>query len=251
MGSLINLGELDVSGNKLSGEIPGTVGACVLLEYLHMKDNNFRGTIPSSLSTLRNIQQLDFSINELSGQVPKYLSNFPLLQYLNLSFNDLEGEVPKEGVFKNASVISFLGNKKLCGGILEIQLPNCPLNTSEEGNDSFFVKVMVPTVSVAFCSTIILTVIVCYWKTNSNIEKPSSRSSVQNQYMKVSYREVHEATKGFSSDNLIGIGSYGSVYKGILDKGENLVAVKALNSEKRGASKSFVVECKTMRNVWH
>ncbi|XXG39569.1 hypothetical protein AAC387_Pa01g0501 [Persea americana] len=116
------------------------LGACVLLEYLHMKDDNFRGTIASPLSILRNIQQLDFSSNELSGQVPKYFGNSPFLQYLILSFNDLEGEVPKEGVSKNASVISFLGNKKLCGGISELQQPNCPLNASEEGNDSFFIE---------------------------------------------------------------------------------------------------------------
>ncbi|KAI8012606.1 Receptor kinase-like protein Xa21 [Camellia lanceoleosa] len=41
------------------------------------------------------------------------------------------------------------------------------------------------------------------------------------------------------SANMIGMGSFGSVYKGILDHGEKVVAVKVLNLQFRGASKSF------------
>lgn len=74
------------------GEIPGTLGNCIMLVSLYMHDNNFHGTIPSSLSALRSIEVLDLSSNELLGQVPKYFENFSWIQYLNLSFNDLEGE---------------------------------------------------------------------------------------------------------------------------------------------------------------
>lgn len=49
----------------------------------------------------------------------------PFLLYLNLSFNNLEGEVSKEGAFRNTSTI-LVGNTKLCGGVLELQLPACP-----------------------------------------------------------------------------------------------------------------------------
>ncbi|XXG71818.1 hypothetical protein AAC387_Pa07g1057 [Persea americana] len=55
----------------------------------------------------------------------------------------------------------------------------------------------------------------------------------------------------FSSANLIGVGSYGSVYKGSLDGVRKDVAVKVLNRNRRGASKSFIAECKALRNVWH
>ncbi|XXG56970.1 hypothetical protein AAC387_Pa03g4254 [Persea americana] len=55
----------------------------------------------------------------------------------------------------------------------------------------------------------------------------------------------------FSSDNLIGVGSLGSVYKGILNKDEKVVAVKVLNLENRGALKSIVAECETLINVQH
>ena len=48
---------------------------------------------------------------------------------------------------------------------------------------------------------------------------------------------------------LIGIGSFGTVYKGIVDQQENPVAVKVLNLQQKGASKSFFVECNALRNI--
>uniref|UniRef100_A0A2N9FYY0 Protein kinase domain-containing protein n=1 Tax=Fagus sylvatica TaxID=28930 RepID=A0A2N9FYY0_FAGSY len=56
---------------------------------------------------------------------------------------------------------------------------------------------------------------------------------------------------GFSSTNLIGVGSFRSVYKGILDQGRQMVAVKVLNLSCHGASKSFIVECEALRNTRH
>ena len=69
--------------------------------------------------------------------------------------------------------------------------------------------------------------------------------------MNVSYQSLLNATSGFSSANLIGKGSFGSVYKGILDQGRHMVAVKVLNLSRRGASKSFVAECEALRNIRH
>ncbi|XP_010257101.1 PREDICTED: probable LRR receptor-like serine/threonine-protein kinase At3g47570 [Nelumbo nucifera] len=66
---------------------------------------------------------------------------------------------------------------------------------------------------------------------------------------KVSYGDLFKATEGFSSGNLIGSGGYETVYKGILHS--DTIAVKVLNVQQRGASKSFMAECKAMRNIRH
>ena len=50
---------------------------------------------------------------------------------------------------------------------------------------------------------------------------------------------------------LIGTGSFGSVFKGIRDQEENLVAIKVLNLQQKGASKSFINECNALRNIRH
>ncbi|XP_029130301.1 receptor kinase-like protein Xa21 isoform X2 [Cajanus cajan] len=75
--------------------------------------------------------------------------------------------------------------------------------------------------------------------------------SLENRYVKVSYGELHEATNGFSSSNLVGTGSFGSVYGGSLLHFARPIAVKVLNLEKGGASKSFTAECKALGKIKH
>nr|GEV37465.1 leucine-rich repeat protein [Tanacetum cinerariifolium] len=65
------------------------------------------------------------SQNNLSGKIPKFLDRWNSLEFLNLSFNDFEGEVPVVGVFANASAFSVLGNNRLCGGLVTLELPKC------------------------------------------------------------------------------------------------------------------------------
>ncbi|MBA0619632.1 hypothetical protein Godav_028784 [Gossypium davidsonii] len=113
---LKNLGYLDVSENQFSREIPSGLGSCVSLEHLYMEGKLFEGSNPNSFKSLRGLQNLDLSRDKLSGQIPEYLQQFSLMT-LNLSFNKFDGAVPTTGVFRNATALSIMGNKKLCGGI--------------------------------------------------------------------------------------------------------------------------------------
>ena len=81
--------------------------------------------------------------------------------------------------------------------------------------------------------------------------KPSSIVSKTNLLPTVSYKMLHRATNGFSLNNLIGSGSFGSIYKGVLNQEEMLVAIKVLNLQTKGDTKSFVAECNVLRNVQH
>ena len=47
------------------------------------------------------------------------------------------------------------------------------------------------------------------------------------------------------------MGSFGSVYKGVLDQNGTVVAVKVLNISRQEASKSFLAECEALRNIRH
>ncbi|XP_077217118.1 LRR receptor-like serine/threonine-protein kinase EFR [Tasmannia lanceolata] len=251
VGNLNNLQLLDISNNKLSDEIPSTLGGCIALVYLYMDTNFFQGSIPLSLRALGGIQELDLSSNNLSGQIPVFLEKFSL-QYLNLSFNDLEGEVPKEGIFKNGNGVSVLGNSKLCGGTTILNLPPCPSQVSNGRGRYSQLKVIIPIVILVLC-LIMFTYLVGFlcWRRNLGKKLAPSTFPMEDQSLKVSYGELLKATGGFSSANLIGEGSYGSVYKGILDPNGTNVAVKVLKLQKQGASKSFMAECKALRSIRH
>ncbi|KAF7848630.1 hypothetical protein BT93_L1785 [Corymbia citriodora subsp. variegata] len=250
VGSLTNLVELDLSFNKLTGLIPSSIGKCLLLERLSLAGNSFYGEIPPALGTLRGLQELDVSYNDFFGKIPSFLAQLTDLRYLNLSLNKLEGEVPKQGVFLNASAMSVFENWNLCGGIAELNLPSCKSNTSKP---FWTKKVIVIAIVAAILSSLILCLclfIIWYRIKKSKKNTSSIKLPFEHQFSRVSYGELFKGTNGFSENNVIGKGRYGTVYKGTTQEG-GWVAVKVLNLGHRGASKSFVSECRTLGAIRH
>ncbi|KAJ8774104.1 hypothetical protein K2173_009535 [Erythroxylum novogranatense] len=252
VGSLKSLRAMFIEDNKLSGEIPSTLGDCVMLDSLDLKGNMLEGNIPSSLSNLRNLRILDLSKNNLSGQIPKSLSELKSLSQLNFSFNILDGEVPTEGVFSNISKFSAFGNHKLCGGIRLLQLPSCPKQITEKDHRRSGRALLLYIAGPIACA-ILLSLCFCaflYWKRHSKrVHAPVL--PLINQHVEVTYADLLQATEGFSSANLIGEGSFGSVYKGTLIAGEMFVAVKVFHLQASGANKSFFAECEALKNIRH
>ncbi|XVF83966.1 hypothetical protein PTKIN_Ptkin16aG0536900 [Pterospermum kingtungense] len=247
IGSLKNLAELYVDQNNFFGEIPKELGDSSALTIVNMQGNSFEGRIPRSFGNLRSLQILDLSHNNLSGVIPRELSKLPFLVSLNLSFNQLKGEVPNEGVFKNISGFSFFHNKKLCGGIPKLKLPKC----FSEKKKVLSTKVIVAMIfSILLVSILAVLLVYLCWR------RKSGRGLIpialfEDRYLRLSYKDLLEATQGFASSNLIGSGSSGSVYKGVLHQQEKPVAVKVLNFQNHGATRSFMAECKALRKVRH
>ncbi|GJR86104.1 kinase-like domain-containing protein [Tanacetum coccineum] len=236
---------LSLSYNNLSGDITSSLGECIRLTWLNLSGNRFEGIIPSALSSLGGLGVLDISQNKLSGKIPQFFDKWVSLEFLNLSFNDFEGEVPFIGVFANASAFSVMGNNRLCGGLVTLELPKCKEKGNKKKKIHFFILVIViaPTLLILLCCVYLL----CKKKRNSQ----PSQSSGNEQFLKVSYNELLKATGGFSTTNLIGEGGFSSVYKGILDSDDKFVAVKVLHLQNRGAHKSFLAECEAWRNIRH
>ncbi|TKW08540.1 hypothetical protein SEVIR_6G033270v4 [Setaria viridis] len=254
VGLLKNLVTLDVSGNRLTGEIPNSLGDCQILQYCIMKGNMFQGKIPESLGQLKALLALDLSRNNLSGHIPDFLGDMKGLEQLNISFNNFDGEVPKQGIFLNASAFSVEGNSGLCGGIAQLKLPPCSDNGSTSNNKRSHKLVMIVSIATAFLgiSLLLALCVLCHHR-RKLIKAEHALPLINDQYARVSYVNLMNATNSFASENLIGIGSFGSVYKATMishDK-EVVVAVKVLNLQQRGASQSFIAECETLRCARH
>ncbi|CAN6576121.1 unnamed protein product [Malus baccata var. baccata] len=251
VGNLVHLTMLNVSNNKLSSAIPSTLGSCTSLEGLYLDDNKFEGTIPQSFKDLKGLEKLDISSNNLSGQIPKFIGKLGALKYLNISYNDFEGELPKEGIFSNVSGVSVFGNHRLCGGIPQLHLPACLKNKHHSSRGLLSPKVVIPI----SCSLAFIIALSCFFGARSMLKKSRDGLVTSRSYkdwkLGVSYSQLVESTNGFSMDNLIGSGSFGSVYKGVIPSDGTLVAVKVLNLQQQGASKSFNDECKALRSVRH
>ncbi|KAL5058180.1 hypothetical protein RYX36_029784 [Vicia faba] len=245
VGNLVNLEELDLSNNKLSGVIPSTLGSCASLEGLHMQGNFFEGNIPSSIYNLRGIQDIDLSCNNLSGKVPEFLGEIMGLMRLNLSYNDFEGELPMNRIFENATSFSIDGNIKLCGGVSELNLPSCTIKKFHSP------KVIIPIVSALVFVIFLSCFVAIFMRKRSGKKTSRERVTAKELEVNISYSEIVKWTGGFSEDNLIGTGSFGSVYKATLLSDETIIAIKVLNLEQIGASKSFIDECNVLKIIRH
>ncbi|XVF83994.1 hypothetical protein PTKIN_Ptkin16aG0539600 [Pterospermum kingtungense] len=245
VGELRNLDQLDISQNMLSGIIPNELGNCIMLGVLLMRGNFFHGSIPSSLSSLRGLTDLDISMNNFTGKIPDFLVTFGSLRYLNLSFNNFKGLVPVGGVFKNVSATFLEGNSRLCGGPPNFHLPTCNNLNQHKGKSTF--KLIIALVSTIFGAILLFSLIFLsmFRKKRKHLASPNEENP-----LRLSYQSILKATNGFSSKTLVGKGSFGLVYKGVLEDGK-IIAIKVLKLLSHGALRSFIAECEALRNAKH
>ncbi|KAI9083743.1 hypothetical protein K1719_034332 [Acacia pycnantha] len=239
----------DLSRNHLSGIIPTTIGSLQNLQNLSLAYNILQGTIPKSLGNLLSLVKLDLSQNNLSGEIPKSLESLTSLKYVNLSYNQLEGEIPSGGVFKDFTAESFMMNKALCGET-KMQVPPCRKEQRKRSSVAklILLKFMLPIV----LSTILVVLVIILFRQKRMKSRHSMKQDLSTFGMprRISYLEILDATNRFDDSNLLGKGSFGSVFKGRLSSGV-MVAFKIFNFNSEALSRSFEVECDAMRNVRH
>ncbi|KAJ6416365.1 hypothetical protein OIU84_002253 [Salix udensis] len=92
-----NLLYLDLSDNKLSGQIPKWIWN-ISLTYLNLSCNNFdfldQFSTPISLPYSDTLVTLDLHANQLPGSFPKAICNCSQLSLLDMSHNQLGGQIP-------------------------------------------------------------------------------------------------------------------------------------------------------------
>ncbi|XP_042510366.1 L-type lectin-domain containing receptor kinase IV.1-like [Macadamia integrifolia] len=65
------------------------------------------------------------------------------------------------------------------------------------------------------------------------------------------YKDLYKATKGFSEKELLGIGGFGEVYKGIIPTSKAEVAVKRVSHDSRQGEREFIAEIVSIGKLQH
>ncbi|GLU19538.1 hypothetical protein SLE2022_357840 [Rubroshorea leprosula] len=127
-GNLRNLRIIDLSSNKLTGEIPVQISGLIEMVQLNLSRNQLTGRMPAVIGQMRELESLDLSWNQLSGHPPESMSQLNFLSTLNLSHINFSGRIPLSTQMQSFDVSSFVGNRALCG------LPLTPTDNGDKEN---------------------------------------------------------------------------------------------------------------------
>jgi Leucine-rich repeat (LRR) protein len=116
---------LNLSENRFTGPVPARVAGFPLLRLLDLSGNRLEGPVPAELKDVKYLTYLDLGGNMLTGVIPPGLGNLTGLTELDLHDNQLEGPIPVElAALENLQVL-YLHDNRL-SGIIPVELSNLP-----------------------------------------------------------------------------------------------------------------------------
>ncbi|PON34739.1 LRR domain containing protein [Trema orientale] len=115
-----NLSFLNLANNHFSGKLPASLGYLPQIGVLHLCNNKFYGEMPS-FQNCKYLSLLDLGENRISGKLPEWLvQSREYLVVLRLSSNESSGSIPTSWCSLQALQILDLSQNNLSGA-----LPHC------------------------------------------------------------------------------------------------------------------------------
>ncbi|CAJ1957661.1 unnamed protein product [Sphenostylis stenocarpa] len=102
LGNITTLKSLVLEFNQLSGELPLEIGNLFRLERLLLTSNHFIGNLPTTFASLTALKHLRLGDNQFSGTLPDFIQRWTSLERLVMQGSGFSGPIP--------SGISFLNN---------------------------------------------------------------------------------------------------------------------------------------------
>ncbi|KAJ6710932.1 hypothetical protein OIU74_011733 [Salix koriyanagi] len=248
----------DLHNTSLAGEIQN-LGSLQHLEKLNLSFNQLT-SFGSELENLVSLQVLDLQNNSLDGIVPDDLGDLEDLHLLNLENNKLQGTLPQSLNRENLEV-STSGNPCLSFSTLScndvssnpsIETPQVTIFTRKKPDKNTHMAIILGAIGGTLLALLVIYLSVVLYMRREGTEITYSERAVDMRNWKAarifSYKEIKVATHNFKE--VIGRGSFGSVYLGKLSDGK-MVAVKVRFDKTQLGADSFVNEVYLLSQIRH
>ncbi|KAJ1259553.1 hypothetical protein BS78_10G165300 [Paspalum vaginatum] len=252
------LGVILLAENMLSGLLPSRIWYMHCLKELDLRKNNLSGEIPEVIGDFmlaNKVDTIDLSENNLSGPIPENLARLePNL--LNLSSNHLTGQIPSTFQIKRYER-SFLSNPGLCSTDSFGNFPLCVTHPEGPKKQDKHLKKLIIIFLILGSSILVCTGILCFIKIRASLTKkkpdaPSARWKLTT-FQPIGFN-VPDVLCGLTSNNLVGSGGSGKVYKICFTNSNCTIAVKKMCNGLRQndiLEKQFQAEIETLGSIRH
>ncbi|XVF72240.1 hypothetical protein PTKIN_Ptkin12aG0104600 [Pterospermum kingtungense] len=257
-GDLLDLKILDLHNTSLSGAIQN-LGSLQHLQKLNLSFNQLT-SFGSELDSLVNLQVLDLHNNSLQGTVPDSLGELENLHLLNLENNKLQGTLPLS-LNRESLEVRTSGNLCLSFSTMAcndasnptIETPQVTILANRKHNQHRYLAIILGAAGGAVFALLLISLLVILYIKKRKTEATYTSSAVidmrnWNAARIFSYKEIKAATNNFKE--VIGRGSFGSVYLGKLSDGK-LVAVKVRFDRTQLGADSFINEVHLLSKIRH
>ncbi|KAM6551346.1 hypothetical protein CsatB_001154 [Cannabis sativa] len=96
LGNITRLTYLNLEANQFFGSVPPELGKLINLQTLLLSSNNLTGTLPLTFVELENLTDFRINDNKLNGPIPDLIQNWKQLRRLELHASGFEGPIPSE-----------------------------------------------------------------------------------------------------------------------------------------------------------
>ncbi|KAH9784860.1 putative LRR receptor-like serine/threonine-protein kinase [Citrus sinensis] len=253
---------LELSGINLRSISP-TFGDLLDLKTLNLSFNRLT-SFGSSLGNLDSLQVLDLQNNSLQGTLPDGLGDLENLHLLNVENNKLEGTIP-QSLNRDSLEVRTSGNLCLsfstmtCNGVSSssnpsIQTPQVTVVTNKKHSKSNHIAIILGATGGALFVLLLVSLAVFLYVRRRATDQVSYTTTAATEMRNwnaarvFSHKEIKAATNNFKE--VIGRGSFGSVYLGKLSDGKQ-VAVKVRFDRTQLGADSFINEVHLLSQIRH
>ncbi|KAH1067425.1 hypothetical protein J1N35_032412 [Gossypium stocksii] len=248
---LSDLTTLLLDGNDFSGELPSEIISWRSLTTLDVSNNKLSGEIPAAIGSLPNLLNLDLSENQFSGGIPPGVGNLRLTS-LNLSSNQLVGRIPSQ-LDNLAYNNSFLNNAGLCADNSIIKLPDCSSEHRDSKRLSSRYLAIILTISILVSIAILALSFFIVRDYRRKKRRQNLATWKLTSFQRLDFTEGN-ILANLTDNNLIGSGGSGKIYRIVVNRSNEYVAVKKIwNSKKLDykLEKEFLAEVEILGSIRH